>query len=85
VVCHSREVRAVPRWLLRDYLVEAGGKAKGDDLVQGDGWTARLTVLEDYRVGNLRVGQVRLELRGSAEALAGIEAILEPKLLRGGG
>jgi hypothetical protein len=81
----TRDVRGIPLWLLREYLVEAGGQAGGADAVRGDGWTARLRQIEDYRIGNLSVGQVRVELEGRAEALDALEARLAPKLLRGGG
>lgn len=79
-----QEVRGIPLWLLREYLVEAGGRAT-DDGATGEGWTARLREIEDYRIGGLRVGQVRVEVEGTAEALDALEARLAPKLLRGGG
>ncbi|MFQ5844192.1 MAG: DUF1952 domain-containing protein, partial [Planctomycetota bacterium] len=80
-----REVRGIPLWLLREYLEEAGGRRAGDDRVVGDGWSARLTQLDDHRVGSLRVGQVRIELDGEAEPMARLRAFLDPKLLRAGG
>ncbi|MHC4548583.1 MAG: DUF1952 domain-containing protein [Planctomycetota bacterium] len=80
-----REVRGIPLWLLREYLEEAGGHAGDDATVTGDGWTVRLTQIEDFQVGSLRVGQVRLELSGDADGLARVRAYLEPKLLRAGG
>jgi hypothetical protein len=78
------DVRAIPLWLLREYLVEAGGHPTEDGL-KGEGWTARLKETEDYRVGGLSVGQVRVELEGTRDALDALEACLAPKLLRGGG
>lgn len=80
-----REVRGIPLWLLREYLVEAGGTAEPEGVVRGDAWTVRLAQIEDYRVGSLRVGQIRVELEGTDEGFARLKAILEPKLLRAGG
>ena len=80
-----RDVRGIPLWLLREYLVEAGGRARDDHTVEGDGWSVRLTQTEDFQVGSLRVGQVRIELDGTDEGFARLWAILEPKLLRAGG
>ena len=81
----AREVRGLPLWLLREYLIEAGGRAVADDRVEGAGWSARLVQLEDYRLGSLSVGQVRIELEGTAAGLDAIEAHLAPKLVRAGG
>ena len=80
-----REIRGLPIWLLREYLEGAGGEATGDERVSGQGWTARLTQIEDYRIGSLSVGQVRLEIEADEQALADLLARLEPKLLRAGG
>lgn len=81
----SREVRGLPLWLLREYLLEAGGRPDAEGHVVGAGWTATLTQLEDYQIGSLRVGQVRLELEAAPDVLAALESYLAPKLLRGGG
>jgi hypothetical protein len=80
-----REIRALPIWLLREYLEDAGGRSAGDGSVEGAGWTARLTQVEDYRIGSLAVGQVRLEIEADEKALSDLLARLEPKLLRAGG
>jgi len=79
------DVRGIPLWLLHDYLVEAGGRPGSAGRIVGEGWTARLRELEDYRIGNLSVGQVLVELDGTEQAIASVEACLAPKLLRGGG
>ena len=44
-----------------------------------------VVLLEDYTIGSLRVGQVRLEFSGEDDAVARIQALLEPKLVRAGG
>ncbi len=71
--------------MLRDYLVDLGGTAIADDIVVGPGWQVQLTRLADFQIGSLRVGEVRMELRGEAEVVATLERALWPRLLRGGG
>ncbi|HKZ70655.1 MAG TPA: DUF1952 domain-containing protein [Anaerolineales bacterium] len=78
-------VRGVPLWLIREYVEEIGGCARTDEWLNGEGWSVRLTEGEDYEVGALRVGQVRLEIDGDVDAVARVWASLQPKLLRGGG
>jgi hypothetical protein len=78
-------VTAVPLWLLRDYLVDAGGVAEGERRVRGDGWVAELSDTPDHVVGSLRVGRVRLVLAGDDDAVATVWAALEPRLIRAGG
>jgi hypothetical protein len=80
-----RDIRAIPIWLLREYLEQAGGTTGDDGAVVGDGWTATLTQLDDAAVGSLRIGVVRLAIGGDADAVARVETALEPRLLRGGG
>lgn len=84
-VSYERDVRGIPIWLLREYLEAEGGEAGEQGRILGDGWTARLTQLEDYQIGSLRVGQVRIEIEGQPGAMAQLEQVMEKKLLRGGG
>ncbi len=83
-VC-DRVITGLPLWLLREYLEELGATRRAKGWLQGDGWRARLTQIQDYQIGSLRVGQVRLEIDGSPDALARLQPTLEKKLLRGGG
>ncbi len=62
-VC-EREIRGVPLWMVREYLEQLGGQSEPDEWLQGPGWKACLTPVEDYQIGSICVGQVRLELRG---------------------
>lgn len=78
-------MRGIPLWLLREYIEELGAKMRDDGVLYGEGWQARVTDAEDFQVGALRVGQVRLELDGEAAALAAVRPLLEKKLQRGGG
>jgi hypothetical protein len=81
----ERVVTGIPLWLLRTYLEELGGQPGAGGLLQGDGWRARLTQVEDHQIGSLRVGRVRLELDGEAEAVSRVRQALEPRLMRAGG
>lgn len=81
----EKDIRGIPLWLLHEYLQELGGQADGENRVVADGWAARLTQLDDFRVGSLVVGQVRLEIESEQRALEALAPLLEKKLLRGGG
>jgi len=85
VIQFVREMRGIPLWLLREYLIEIGGRFQDDARVTGEGWTASLTQVEDFQVGSLVVGQVRLEIEASPSAWETLQPQLEKKLLRAGG
>lgn len=92
---HERVLRGIPRWLLVGYLEELGGSTveahdgldllPDEDLVVGDGWQARLTQLEDYKIGSLSSGQVHLVVTGDPDEVRGMLSRLAPRLFRGGG
>lgn len=81
----TRDLRSLPIWLLGEYLVELGGEQNPDWIFRGAGWQAQLTQLEDFSVGSLRVGQVRIDWQGDDLALERIWPLLEKKLMRAGG
>jgi len=58
----SREMRGIPYFLLKEYLVELGGTLLDEHTVAGAGWQVRLTKLEPYKVFSLQVGQTLLEM-----------------------
>jgi hypothetical protein len=58
-----REIRGIPFFLLQEYLEELGGVSKGEGLVEGNGWKARLDRMEPFRLGSLSVGQTRIEIQ----------------------
>lgn len=78
-------LRAVPLWLLRHYITEIGAQEHPDGWLHGKDWQARLTQVEDFQIGSLRVGQVRFDLQGDDAVIADIWRQLEPKLIRAGG
>jgi hypothetical protein len=93
---HERVLRGIPRWLLVEYLEDLGGLVvetdrddgsaeDEEDLVAGDGWLAHLTQIDDYRVGSLSSGQVRLVVTGDPDEVRGMLSRLAPRLFRGGG
>lgn len=81
----ERELRGVPIWLVREYLQALGGQIDADGWLHGPGWSARLTEMEDYQIGSLRVARLHLELRGDATAVVQAQHALEKRLLRAGG
>jgi hypothetical protein len=92
---HERILRGIPRWLLREYLEALGGQATAPetddnatgtaDILNADGWQATLTQMEDFHVGSLSSGQVRLTVTGDPDEVRGMLARLAPRLTRGGG
>ncbi len=70
----------VPAWLLRDYLLELGGRQAGAE-VRGPGWTARLAASRDP--GVLGIARVTVSIEGPSAAQA--MAALRVKAQRGGG
>jgi len=59
----TREMRGIPFFLLKEYLVELGGVLEGDDLVTGAGWVVKLTKMAPYKLHSLQVGQTRLDMQ----------------------
>ena len=70
---------------MRDYLLDLGGVEQPDGSLRGPGWLARLTQLENFTIGSLSVGQIRLEWQAEEAAHALLWPQLEKKLLRAGG
>lgn len=85
MIYQVRELRGIPIWLLKIYLCEIGGSDMGENEIQGPGWRILLAQIDDFQVGSLRVGQVRLQLEAEENVLEGLNTTLEKKLLRAGG
>jgi hypothetical protein len=58
----SREMRGIPYFLLKEYLVELGGNLIDENCVTGVGWRVQLTRMEPYKFHSLQVGQTRLDM-----------------------
>lgn len=80
-----REMRAIPLWLLREYLEEMGGTAVDDYFVKATGWSVRLTRMEPFRLGSLAVGQTRLDIEIEDELVEPFMQQFDKKTLRAGG
>ena len=86
----ERVIRGIPLWLVRDYLEDLGAGSIGEPTreratLAADAWTATLEQVDDFQIGSLRVGQVRLTLTGEDASLRPMLAALEKRLFRGGG
>ena len=64
-----REMRGIPFFLLKEYLVDMGGTEVDENHVSGKGWNVTLSRMEPYRIGSLSVGQTLVEIE-IEEALA---------------
>ncbi len=80
-----QEMCGIPIWLLQKYLTELGAEENGKNMVIGNGWKANLYQMEDFQIGSLVVGQVRIELEADPEVWKDLKLKLEKKLLRAGG
>lgn len=85
MVSQTHELRGLPLWLLKEYLCEIGGHEVDGNGVEGTSWRASLTQMEDFQVGAIYVGQVRLDLEIDEDILGEFTVALEKKLLRAGG
>jgi hypothetical protein len=77
--------KAIPLWLMKEYLSELGATEQAENKLVAEGWKAVLSKGEPFRLGSLVVGVTEVELSGDQ---ATIEAMLEKlhwKTLRGGG
>jgi hypothetical protein len=81
----DRVLTGIPLWLLSSYLEDLGGRPREPGRLDGEGWTAELTQVEDYQIGSLRVGRVRVRLLGNDAALSPVREAFEKRLVRGGG
>lgn len=81
----TRDICGIPLWLMQEYLLEMGGALVEEGRVEGEGWSVRLTKIEDYQLGSLCVGQIRVQMSGDREGFAKLKTMIEPKLIRAGG
>ena len=79
------ELRSMPIWLLQTYLDEIGGEPDPDGNYCGEGWSATIEKMENFKIGALSVGQVRLNFIGEKQAIKNILPLLEQKMIRAGG
>ena len=87
---HARQTQqndyyGVPIWLMKDYLVQLGGREVQENVLEGAGWRAELRKAEVRHLGSLRVGGTTVDFSGEPGALAELFEQLHWKTLRGGG
>ena len=80
-----REMRGIPFFLLKDYLVDMGGEIIDDTHVEGPGWNVTLTKMEPFRLGSLSVGQTLLEINIQDEYVEEFIETFNLKTWRAGG
>jgi len=80
----SREFRGIPHFLLLEYLQEMGGELVDEDLVEGPGWTVRLSRIEPFRLGSLVIGQTRFDIKIEDDLIEDFFGLLNKKTLRAG-
>ena len=80
-----REMRGIPFFLLKEYLVDMGGKVIDENHVQGEDWTVELRRMEPFQIGSLAVGQTELEIKIEDERVDEFMEIFNLKTWRAGG
>jgi len=57
---YIREFRGIPKFLLKEYLVEMGGAIVSNDRVESPNFTVIFEDMEPFKLGSLEIGQNRL-------------------------
>ena len=80
-----REMRGIPFFLLKEYLIEMGGEEVDENHIQGLGWSVEISKMEPFRLGSLSIGQTRLEIQIEDDKVDDFLTIFGKKTLRAGG
>ncbi len=75
----------VPLWLMKEYLMQLGGREVDENVIEGEGWRAELRKAERRHIGSLSVGGATTIFFGEQETLDVLFERLHWKTLRGGG
>ncbi len=78
-------MHGLPLRLLQEYLLELGGQLVSEGRVEGPGWVVQFRKIEDFKLGSIRLGNLRLDLAADPEVMEIFLPALEKKLRRGGG
>ncbi len=78
-------IYGVPLWLMKKYMADLGATEAEENVMVGDGWQAKLSRSEPFKIGSLVVGRIQVELVGEPEVLEVLLEKLHWKTLRGGG
>jgi hypothetical protein len=79
------ELHGLPLRLVMEYLQELGGQISAEGRASGPGWTASVQKIEDFQLGSIRLGRLRLLLEAEPQLMETFLPALENKLRRGGG
>ncbi len=79
----SLKIHGIPEETLRGYLTRLGGESRVDGQIAGPGWTARITVQPDYRLGSASFCCFLVEMEGEGAGEAWRQFRL--RVLRPGG
>lgn len=82
---YVREIRGIPKFLLKDYLVEMGGVIKSEDRVESQNFNVVIEKMEPFKLGSLEIGQYRLIIQVRPEVKDEFFKSFGMKTLRAGG
>ncbi len=80
-----REMRGIPMFLLKEYLVEMGGEEIEENQMKGPGWSVDISRMEPFTIGSLSIGQTLLEIQIEDHAVDDFLEVFGQKTLRAGG
>lgn len=84
-VTEIREIRGIPKFLLKEYLAEMGGKIVDDVRVESTNFTVVFEPMEPFKLGALEVGQNRLIIQVTPQWKDEFFRQFSQKTLRAGG
>lgn len=74
---HIREIRGIPKFLLKEYLIEMGGKILSEDLIVSDYFQSNLKEWSHFDLEPLRLDNIVSSLRSSLSAKMSFLRFLE--------
>lgn len=80
-----REIRGIPFFLLKEYLMDMGGEIIDENHMQGEGWKVMLIRMEPFRIGSLSVGQTQIKIEIEDEYVDAFMQTFNLKTWRAGG
>lgn len=81
----TREIRGIPKFLLKEYLIEMGGVEIVEDLIEAEYFRVKFEKMKPFRIGAIEVGQHRLIIDLIPERVEEFFKIFGMKTLRAGG
>lgn len=81
----EREYHGVPIWVLRDYLIDLGGKMITEACISGEGWSATFLEGDPFPLGRFKLGTLHVAFEGDFAVLNRLLSAFDLKMLRAGG